>query len=74
MPNTRLGIAQSQTLQARSCSNFLIEMTSKFRHHNVIVSDILDSDHLPIIFNILDDFRTTNVSSSLDKFTDWERF
>jgi hypothetical protein len=31
------------------------------RLSNVIVSDILDSDHLPIIFHILDHVRTKNV-------------
>jgi hypothetical protein len=83
MPNTHLGTAQSETLQARSCCNFFIEMTLKFLHHsaqqtsslgkwrcldivvhknirlsNVIVSVILDSDHLPIIFHILDHVKT----------------
>jgi hypothetical protein len=43
------------------------------RLSNVIVSDILDSDHLPI-FHILDHVRTKNVSAPLKKFTDWERF
>jgi hypothetical protein len=38
------------------------------------VTDILDSDHLPIIFDILDHVRTKNVSAPLEKFTDWERF
>jgi hypothetical protein len=41
---------------------------------NVIVSDILDSDHLPIIFHILDHVRTHNLSVPAEKFTDWERF
>jgi hypothetical protein len=41
---------------------------------NVIVSDILDSDHLPIIFHILDHVRIKNVSAPFEKFTDWERF
>jgi hypothetical protein len=41
---------------------------------NIIVSDILDSDHLPIIFHILDHVRTKNFSAPLEKFTDWERF
>jgi hypothetical protein len=44
------------------------------RLSNVIVSDILDSDHLPIIFHILDHVRTQNASASLEKFTDWEQF
>jgi hypothetical protein len=38
------------------------------------VSDILGSDHLPIIFHILDRVRTKNVSAPLQKITDWERF
>jgi hypothetical protein len=38
------------------------------------VSDILDSDHLPIIFHILDHIRTKNVSAPLEKITYWERF
>jgi hypothetical protein len=40
----------------------------------VIVSDILDSDHLPIMFHILDHARTKQISKPLDKFTDWGRF
>jgi hypothetical protein len=117
MPNTHLGTAQFQILQARSCCNFLIEMTSKFQHHNaqpttargevemywillsiriyspggggdvldivvhknirhsnVIMSDILDSDDLPIIFHILYYVKTKNMSAPLEKFTDWEQF
>jgi hypothetical protein len=34
---------------------------------NVIVSDILDSNHLPIIFHILDHVTTKNVSAPLEK-------
>jgi hypothetical protein len=51
-----------------------IVVHKNIRLSNVIVSDILDSDHLPIIFNILDHVRTKNVSAPLEKFTDWERF
>jgi hypothetical protein len=40
----------------------------------VIVSDILDSDHLPIIYHILDHVRTRNPSDPVDKFTDCKRF
>jgi hypothetical protein len=48
-------------------------------HNNVrlsedIVYDILDSDHLSLIFRLLDDVRTGNFSESVDKLTDWERF
>jgi hypothetical protein len=39
----------------------------------VTVSDILDSDQLPIVFRLLDHFRTRNLSDQVDKFKDWER-
>jgi hypothetical protein len=44
------------------------------RISNVIVSDILDSDHLPIVFHILDYLITNEVPKSFEKVTDWERF
>jgi hypothetical protein len=39
-----------------------------------IVSDILDSDHLPIMFHILDHVRTKQISEPLENFTDWSGF
>jgi hypothetical protein len=39
-----------------------------------IVSDILDSDQLPIVLHFLDNFRILNLTDSVDKFTDCERF
>jgi hypothetical protein len=44
------------------------------RLSNVIVSDNLDSDHLPPVFHILDYVRATKLSESFEKFTNWERF
>jgi hypothetical protein len=44
------------------------------RLSEVIVSDILDSDHLPIVFHILDHVTNRNLSGPIEKFTDWERF
>jgi hypothetical protein len=41
---------------------------------DVIVSDILDSDHLPIIFHILDNVKIRNLSDPIEKFTDWDLF
>jgi hypothetical protein len=41
---------------------------------DVIVSDILESDHLPIIFHILDHVKIRNLSDPIEKFTDWDRF
>jgi hypothetical protein len=41
---------------------------------NIIVSDILDSDHLPVIFHILDHVKIRNLSDPIEKFTDWDQF
>jgi hypothetical protein len=41
---------------------------------DVIVSDILDSEHLPIVFHILDHVKIRNLSEPIEKFTDWDRF
>jgi hypothetical protein len=41
---------------------------------DVIVSDILDSDHLPIILHILDHVKIRNLSDPIEKFTDWDQF
>jgi hypothetical protein len=40
---------------------------------DAIVSDILDPDHLPIIFHILDHVKIRNLSELTEKFTDWDR-
>jgi hypothetical protein len=45
-----------------------------FMHKNaqlseVIVSDILDLDHLPVVFHILDLIRIRNLSDLIDKLT-----
>jgi hypothetical protein len=40
----------------------------------VTVSEILDSDHLPIMFHILDYVRSKQISEPLEKFTNWEWF
>jgi hypothetical protein len=44
------------------------------RLSEVIVSDVLDSDHLPIVFHILDHDTIRNLSDPVEKFTDWERY
>jgi hypothetical protein len=51
-----------------------IVVHKNIRLSNVIVSDILDSDHLPIIFHILDHVRTKSISAPFEKLTDWEQF
>jgi hypothetical protein len=44
------------------------------RLSDVIVSDILDSDHLPIVFHILEHVKIRNLSEPIEKYTDWDRF
>jgi hypothetical protein len=41
---------------------------------HVIVYDILDSDHAPMVFHILDHVKIKNLSEPIEKFTDWNRF
>jgi hypothetical protein len=40
----------------------------------IIVSDILDLDHLPVIFHLMYPVRSRNLLDPVDKFTDWEQF
>jgi endonuclease/exonuclease/phosphatase family metal-dependent hydrolase len=51
-----------------------IVVHQNIRLSDVIVSHTLDSDHLPIIFHILDHVKIRNLSEPVEKFTDWERF
>jgi hypothetical protein len=51
-----------------------IVVHKNIRHLDVIYSDILDSDYLPIMFHILDHVRTKQISKPLERFTDWEQF
>jgi hypothetical protein len=44
------------------------------RLSNVMFSAILDSDHLPIVFHILDHVRMSKLSEPTEKFKNWERF
>jgi hypothetical protein len=51
-----------------------IVVHQNIRVSDVIVSDILDSDHLPIVFYIQDHVKIRNISEPTEKFTDWNRF
>jgi hypothetical protein len=44
------------------------------RGSDVIFSDILKSDRLPVIFHILDHVKIKNLLDRIEKFTDWDRF
>jgi hypothetical protein len=43
-------------------------------HQNIRLSDILESDHIPIIFHILDHVKIRNISEPIEKFTESDRF
>jgi acetolactate synthase regulatory subunit len=49
-----------------------IAVHQNIRVSNITVSDILDSDHLPILFHILNHVKIRNLSETIEKFTDWE--
>jgi hypothetical protein len=51
-----------------------IVVHQNIRVSEVMVSDILDSVHLPIVFHILDHVKIRNLSEPIEKFTDWDRF
>jgi hypothetical protein len=51
-----------------------IVVHQNFRISDVIVSYILGSDHLPIIFHKLDHAKLRNLSEPIEKFTDWDQF
>jgi hypothetical protein len=51
-----------------------IVVRQNIRMSEVIVSDVLDSYHLPIDFHTLDHVTTRNLSDPVEKFTDWGRF
>jgi hypothetical protein len=51
-----------------------IVVHQNIRVSNIIVSDILDSVHLPIIFQIQDHVKFRNVLEPIEIFTEWERF
>jgi hypothetical protein len=51
-----------------------IVVRTNVRLSEIIVSDILDSDHLSIVCHLLDHVRTSYLPDPVDKFTDWEQF
>jgi hypothetical protein len=44
------------------------------RLSQIIVTDILDSDHLPIMFTILDPVRRREALNPVETLTDWKLF
>jgi hypothetical protein len=43
------------------------------RESDAIVSDILDTDHIRIVFHILDHVKIRTLSEPIEKFTEWYR-
>jgi hypothetical protein len=44
------------------------------RVSDVIVSDVLDSDHLAVVLHTLNHVKIRNISKPVEKFIDWCRF
>jgi hypothetical protein len=57
-----------------NCDLLDIVVHQNIRVSDVTVSDILDSDHLPIIFHIVDHVKIRNLSGPIEKFRVWDRF
>jgi hypothetical protein len=51
-----------------------VVLHQNIRLSGVVVSDILGSDHLSLSFHITDHVKAKNISKSVNKFTDWQRF
>jgi hypothetical protein len=51
-----------------------IVVHQNIRVSDVILSDILGSDHLPILYHILEHVKIRNLLEPTKKFTDWEQF
>jgi hypothetical protein len=52
----------------------VIVVHQNIRLSHVSVSDILNSDHVPIVFHILHLVTTYKLLEPFEQFTDWERF
>jgi hypothetical protein len=57
-----------------NCDVLNIVVHQNIRVPDVIVADILDSDHLPILFHILYHVKIRNLSDLIEKFTEWDRY
>jgi hypothetical protein len=49
-----------------------IVVQQNIRLSEVIVTNILHSDHLPVMFSILDPVRTREASDAVEKLRDWD--
>jgi hypothetical protein len=76
MNDFEISATQCPTHYSHAGNNDVLEIMvhKNIRVSDVIVSDILDSDHLPLVFHILDHVKSRNLSEPIEKFTDWDRF
>jgi hypothetical protein len=72
----QISAPQNQTHYSTAGNGDVLDIVvhQNIRLSHVIVSDILDSDHLPIIFHILEHVTTKSLAEPFEKLTDWERF
>jgi hypothetical protein len=59
---------------AGNCVVLNMVVYQNIRVSDVIAPDILNSDHLPMVFHILSHVKIMNLSETIEKFTDWSRF
>jgi hypothetical protein len=52
----------------------VVVIHQNIRMSDAIASDILDSDHVPIVFHILGHVKTRNLSELVEEFIDYVRF
>ena len=72
---SEIAAPQCQSLHpARSGDVLDIVVSHNIQLADIIVSYVLDSDHLPVIFHILDHIIFTDLLAPLEKFADWELF
>jgi hypothetical protein len=79
MPRILFGIIKFQTLRARNYTHYTLQGTGavlgkNVRPSDVTISDILDSNPLPIFLHALNYVKAWNTLNEFETFTDWEQF
>jgi hypothetical protein len=71
----KISVPQCRTHHSHAGNGDVLEIVVHqiIRVSYIIVSDILDTDFLPIVFHILDHVKIRTLWEPIEKFTDWER-
>jgi hypothetical protein len=71
-----ISVSQYLTLYSLAGNGDILDTVvhQNIRLSGVIVSHIMDSNHLPVVLHILDHIKTKDLSKPAEKFTDWEQF